>query len=257
MNQDITLREWLREGDFTLAMSSGFFGFFAHAGMLTALEQEGLLPAALSGSSAGALVAGLWASGLPMPHVARALNELRRDEFWDPGIGPGLLRGDLFRRKLETLLPVQHIEQCRRPVALSVFDLATRKTRVLESGPLAPAIVASCALPVMFQPVRVNGRLSSDGGIADRPGLAGVPEGRRVLHHHLSSRSPWRRPGDPELVPPKRDRLVSLTVSNLPRVQPFALENGRRAYEAAALATFAALSRPIEGAVVELDASTR
>jgi NTE family protein len=251
----MTLREWLREGEFTLAMSSGFFGFFAHAGMLTVLEQEGLVPTGLAGSSAGALVAGLWGAGLPMPHVARALVELRRDEFWDPGLGAGLLKGDLFRSRLEALLPVQHLEQCRVPVALSVFDLASRRTRVVESGPLAPALQASCALPLMFQPVRVNGRLSSDGGIADRPGLAGVPEGRRVLAHHLSSKSPWRRAGDPDLKPPRRDRLVSLVIDGLVRVNPFQLGNGRRAYEQAALATSAALDRvPVDG-VVSLTAS--
>ncbi|MGB1581430.1 MAG: patatin-like phospholipase family protein, partial [Nevskiales bacterium] len=58
-----SLREWLSESAFGLTMSSGFFGFFAHSGMLSALEDEGLTPARLSGSSAGALTAALWASG--------------------------------------------------------------------------------------------------------------------------------------------------------------------------------------------------
>ena len=45
-----SLRDWLKEGPFALTMSSGFFGFFAHAGMLTVLEDEGFLPSRLSGS---------------------------------------------------------------------------------------------------------------------------------------------------------------------------------------------------------------
>ena len=65
-----TLREWLAEGPYTLAMSSGFFGFFAHAVVVSVLEEEGLPPARVCGSSAGALVGGLWAAGLPAARLA-------------------------------------------------------------------------------------------------------------------------------------------------------------------------------------------
>ena len=47
----LTLREWLAEGPFTLALSSGFFGFFAHAGVVSVLEAEGLRPARIAGSA--------------------------------------------------------------------------------------------------------------------------------------------------------------------------------------------------------------
>jgi hypothetical protein len=53
-----TLRDWLRGGPFTLGLSSEFFGFFAHAGVVSVLEPEGLLPARVVGSSAGALTGG-------------------------------------------------------------------------------------------------------------------------------------------------------------------------------------------------------
>src|SRR5690606_39277568 len=61
------------------------------------------------------------------------------------------------------------------------------------------AIHASCAVPGMFHPVRVNGRLMVDGGVTDRAGLSGVPREQRVFYHHVASRSPWRRPGSPAL----------------------------------------------------------
>ena len=57
------LSDWLSERPFTLTLSSGFFGFFAHTGVLTALLERDLVPHRLTGSSAGALVAGCWASG--------------------------------------------------------------------------------------------------------------------------------------------------------------------------------------------------
>lgn len=247
-----TLRDWLRDGDFTLALSSGFFGFFAHAGVLGVLEEAGLLPAALSGSSAGALVAGMWASGVDAPQIERELSALRREQFWDPWPGAGLLRGRLFRAKLEAVLAASTFETCRRPLTVSVFDLPRRQTVVVGKGPLAQAIHASCALPVLFQPVRVDGRLSSDGGILDRPGLAGVRAGARVLYHHLASKSPWRRSADPALQLPAREGMAAVVLEGLPRVGPFTLDEGPRALAAAARGMRAALDRPLAGGSVRL-----
>ena len=59
-----TLRDWLAAGPYTLALSSSFFGFYSHAGSLAALEEVGLTPAAITGSSAGALAGAAWAAGL-------------------------------------------------------------------------------------------------------------------------------------------------------------------------------------------------
>lgn len=244
-----TLREWMRERPFTLALSSGFFGFFAHAGLMTVLEDEGLLPARLSGSSAGALVAGLWASGVDGPRLRDELHALRREHFWDPHPGLGLLRGRLFRAKLDGLLVARTFGGCRAGLSVSVFDTLARVTRVLSSGPLSPALHASCAVPLLFQPVWVGGRPLLDGGIADRPGLDGVPEGERVLHHHLASRSPWRRRGGPSMAVPARPGLLSLVIDGLPRVGPFRLEQGPRAFDAARRAAREALGRGAEAAV--------
>lgn len=247
-----TLADWLSEAPFTLAMSSGFFGFFAHCGALTVLEDRGLLPSALAGSSAGALVTGLWASGMDAVHQRDELMRLRREDFWDPSVGAGLLRGRLFRERLEALLRVRTFEECRAGLALSVFDVKRRRTEVLRTGALAPAIHASCALPVLFQPVRHEGRVLLDGGVLDRPGLDGVEANTRVLHHHLSSRSPWRSAEDPALVPPKRAGLVALVIDGVPRTGPFRLSEGARAFDAARKATERALSQRIEDGVVRL-----
>ncbi len=250
-----TLREWLRERPFALGLSSGFFGFFAHSGLLTVLEDEALLPARLAGSSAGALVAGLWASGVDGPRLSDELHALRRPHFWDPHPGLGLLRGRLFRERLDALLGVPTFARCRAPVAISVYDTLARATRVLDAGELAPAIHASCAVPFLFQPVWVEGRPLLDGGVADRPGLQGLPDdGARVLHHHLASRSPWRRRGARSLEVPARSGLVALAIRGLPRVGPFRLEEGPRAFAAARRAVREALGRPADRGALWVDA---
>ncbi len=230
----MSLREWLASAPFTLAMSSGFFGFFAHAGVLSVLEEEGLLPARVCGSSAGALVGGLWAAGLPAERIREELRALRREHFWDPRPGLGVLRGGRFRARLDSLAPVRTFEDCRVPLAVSAFDLGARRTEVLRAGELAPAIHASCAFPVLFQPVRIGGRLFLDGGVGDRPGMAGAGAEERVLYHHLTSRSPWRRPGSPALRVPERPGMQVVAIEGLPRLGPFRLARGPEAMERAA-----------------------
>jgi NTE family protein len=238
-----TLRDWLRGAPFTLGLSSGFFGFFAHAGVVSVLEEEGLLPARVVGSSAGALVGGLWAAGVPAHAIREELRALRRADFWDPWPGRGLLRGARFRAKLEALLPVRTFEQCPRPLAVSAYDVAARRTEVLRSGPLAPAIHASCAVPVLFHPVRIGDRAYADGGVLDRHGLAGLGPGERVLYHHLTSRSPWRRRDDPGLRVPGIPSLQAVAMEGLPRVGPFRLGRGPEAMARAAREMRAALGR--------------
>ena len=244
-----TLGDWLEAEPFTLCMSSGFFGFFAHAGVMRALEELGLVPRRVVGSSAGALVAGLWASGVDAAALCDELGRLERHEFWDPGPGLGLLRGQRFRRRVERALVGRDFADCRVPVAVSVFDVLRRRTEVVRDGDLASAIVASCAFPFLFQPQRHDGRLFSDGGILDRPGLEGLEHGERTFYHHLVSRSPWRRKHSPALKPPARDALVALLLPDLPRSGPFRLGRGQQAMEQAYERTLEAMERPVGPAV--------
>jgi len=249
-----TLGAWLARAPFGLAMSSGFFSFFAHTGMLDALLARGLVPAHVAGSSAGALVAGAWSAGLDPDELARVLVGLERGDFWDPSPGAGLLAGKKFDALLRRILPTTELAAGRVPVRISVFDIYARRTAVLARGDLADAIRASCAVPAMFHPVWIDRRPYWDGGILDRPGIAGVPPGR-LLFHHIASRSPWRRAGARGLALPQRPDLVALVLEGLPRSGPFRLDAGRRALELARAATERALDRPIAENVVRLDAS--
>lgn len=247
-----TLADWLRQDDFTCAMSSGFFGFFAHAGFLAALEEEGIAPNAFAGSSAGALISACAAAGLSANNARDALFAIRRQDFWDPRPGLGLLKGRAFHRELHRLLPVHTFADTERRVVMSAFDVRTRSTHVLSSGSLLDAVRASCCVPAMFQPVTIGGRSYLDGGILDRPGLAGVKSGTRVLYHHLASRSPWRRKGSPALKVPARNEMRAIVVQGLTRVSPYTLPLGQKAFAQAKEATRRALTST--DAVVMLEA---
>ncbi|HEY3354939.1 MAG TPA: patatin-like phospholipase family protein [Polyangia bacterium] len=246
-----TLREWLAEGPFDLGLSAGFFGFFAHCGVVSVLEDAGLVPARVAGASAGALIGGLWASGLDAGRLATALRGLRRGDFWDPAPGLGLLRGRRFRALLDELLVAKTFETAPVRAAVSACDLLAWRTVVLARGALAPAIQASCTFPLLFQPLWLDGRLYADGGILDRHGLAGLPGAGRLLFHHLTSRSPWRRAGSAALAVPARPGMVTLLVRDLPRLGPFRLGRGPVALAQARAAARRALDcRVVDGCVV-------
>ena len=237
-----TLAEWLARGPFGAAMSSGFFAFYAHTGVATALLARGFRPTHVAGSSAGAMVAGAYAAGMDPYTHGRVLADLRREDFWDPAFGLGVLRGKKFDALLRRMLPVSRFEDCQVPLRISVFDIYARRTRVLESGDLADAIRASCAVPAMFHPVWIDGRPYWDGGILDRPGIFGMPPGR-LLYHHINTRG---------LSIPKRPDMVTLVIEGLPGVNPFRLDAGPRALELARIGGERALDQPIVNNVVRI-----
>jgi NTE family protein len=86
--------------------------------------------------------------------------------------------------------------------------------------------------------------------VLDRPGLAGMPPSERVLFHHLESRSPWRRLGSASPQIPQRPNMTTLIIEDLPRVGPFRLAEGARAFDAARSVMRAALASTVRGPVV-------
>ena len=239
-----TLRSWLAQSPFTLSLSSGFFGFFAHAGMLCALEEEALLPEALTGSSAGGLISGLWGSGIPAAEMSVALLELDKSSFWDPGFGLGLLRGRLFEERLDELLKCDRFEEAPYRISITAFHCFRLRSVSFTSGSIRDAIRASCAYPGLFQPKWINGAPYLDGGIADRPGQLGLKGGERVLYHHLPSHSRWRSALG-LTAPPSRPRQVTLCFENLPRCGPSRLDMGAAAFEVARTQTRQALDQAL------------
>jgi len=247
-----TLREWLNKEPFTLTMSSGFFSFFAHCGMISVLEDEGITPAKITGSSAGALIGATWAAGCKAEKLKKVLFSCKRSDFWDPGLGIGLLKGKLLRGLIREISPVSKLENCRPPVVLSAFDALSWSTKIIKSGPFSNAVYASCAIPFLFHPIRIGNSLFFDGGLGDRHGLSGAENDSRIFYHHISSRSPWRKKNSPALKIPEQNGLVALVIKNLPRVGPFKLEQGISAYNKARSGTKEALAKKTENNKIQI-----
>lgn len=165
----------LRDRRVGVCLSSGFFGFYAHHGVMRALARIGVRPAAVSGSSAGALVGALWASGLPEEAIRHELLALRAADLFDPPrpgdllrLPFGLIRGARIERRLSEILPVETFGECPTPLAVTAYDIDARSLVVLDQGPPAPAVRASLSLPGLLAPATVDGRLLWDGGLVEK-----------------------------------------------------------------------------------------
>ncbi len=166
-----------------VALSSAFFGFYAHTGFLKALTQRGIVPDAYSGASAGALVAAFAGAGA-LAELEVMLGTLRRADFWDPGLPTGrplgLLKGRKFRKLLDDNLPAKTFADCVKPVVTVSVDLDRKQRHIDDSGSLAEAVHASCALPFLFRPVMRGGVPHVDGGLIDK-----VPISALIDRHDL------------------------------------------------------------------------
>ncbi|MFS4459639.1 patatin-like phospholipase family protein [Bdellovibrio sp. HCB2-146] len=182
----MNLRSWLQKNEFSLALSSGFFGFYAHCGFVKALYDSKCYPKEVSGSSAGAIIAGALASGLSPQEIEEIVIGFRKQDFWDPSLGWGFIRGQLFEDILHHHF-IQDFSQAKLPLHISIFDIFKMKTVVARTGSTARAIRASCAVPLMFHPTMIENRPYWDGGLLDKAGMEGLNADAPILCHYLKS----------------------------------------------------------------------
>lgn len=246
----ITLGEWLSREPFTLTLSSSFFGFFAHCGVAEALYEAGLKPSRITGASAGALVGGALSSGLAPGEMKEILFRLKKADFWDPSPGLGILRGKKFLSMLEKLF-IPTFEKAKIPLEVAVLDLFSFRTTFLKNGPLPKAVVASCAVPVLFHPVRIGRRIYLDGGVFHKSGLNLAHPEDRTLSVFLQGDGPsdayeWSR-NLGKIGPAQK----VLRFKKLPRLHYNSLEKGELAYSEAYRRTKEALNTFLNGDILD------
>jgi len=165
-----------------IALGGGGAKGLAHIAMLEVLDDLGVTPSVISGTSVGAIIGTLYAAGLRAGHIREAIRELtampesvaeawenRRLFGWmdllDLQIGRNnLLSASVFLKKLESLIGVHTFEELQIPIRVVAADFWEREEVVFESGPIIPAVAASFCLPGIFKPSLLDGRVLIDGG---------------------------------------------------------------------------------------------
>lgn len=151
-----------------LALSGGGARGFAHIGVLKALVEGGIPIDMIAGTSAGSIVGGAFAAGMSPGEIMKMASRVRWGNLIRPSLSPlGILSNAPMGVFIRKEMPVSTFEDMPVPFAAVACDFATGDEVVFkESGDLAFAIRASCAVPGVFAPLRhPDGRLLVDGGV--------------------------------------------------------------------------------------------
>jgi NTE family protein len=150
-----------------LALGGGAARGFAHVGVVKALEAHGIVPDIVVGTSAGSVVAALYAgggSGFELQRLALGMEDSSISDWILPD--RGIIRGEALQNYVNTALGNRPIEKLRRTLGVVATDLQSGEKMVFRSGNVGLAVRASSSVPGIFQPVRVGNREYVDGGLA-------------------------------------------------------------------------------------------
>ena len=172
-------------------LSSGFLAFASHIGFLRALEEADVSVEGICGTSSGALIGSLWASGMSTHDIEKEV--FRGRPISRLSINPYIWRGLFSLHKLVKFIndiAVERLEDVSIPVGVGVCT-SDWSSHIMMEGPLADFVVASCSIPYLFSSVDINGVRYCDGGAADRIGAKGWKEIRNPQQSmvHLVERS--------------------------------------------------------------------
>lgn len=150
-----------------IAFSGGGARGFAHLGVLKAFEHFGMRPDVMSGVSAGSIVVALYGAGLSIEDIMKCFAEASGlNEFTEWAIPKrGFMKLDRFAKLLDSWLPVKYLEDLKIPSVVCATDFDNAKSVGWIKGEIVPRVIASCSIPIVFPPVKINGTNFVDGGV--------------------------------------------------------------------------------------------
>ena len=152
-----------------LALGGGAARGFAHVGVIQVLEEAGISPVLVTGTSAGSLVAALYASGkngAQLQKVAESMDESTIADWTLPFFGRGVLRGEALAKYVNAQVGQKLIEAMPLPLGIVATDLNSGNDMLFQRGDTGTAVRASSAVPAVFTPVKINGYDYVDGGLS-------------------------------------------------------------------------------------------
>ena len=149
-----------------LALGGGAARGFAHIGVIQVLEENGIKPDLVVGTSAGSLVAALYASGKGGAALSKLADSMDESAFTDWSFpGRGLIRGEALARYVRENTGNRTIEKMALPLGIVATDLDSGAPILFQRGDPGVAVRASSAVPAVFQPVRIGTHEYVDGGL--------------------------------------------------------------------------------------------
>jgi NTE family protein len=149
-----------------LALGGGMARGCAHVGVLRELEKNRIPIDLVAGVSVGSLIGGAYAAGLSPDEIERLALTISWSDLGRVTISKlGFYSSERTEDYVRKHFPVTEFEKTRVPFGAVATDIQTGKMVIFTEGSLPLAIRASCAMPIFYTPVMVNGRMMVDGGL--------------------------------------------------------------------------------------------
>ncbi len=226
-----------------LTLSGGGAYGAAHVGVLQELDERGIRPGIVAGTSSGAIVAAAYAAGIPQESIERAARAFRWSSIARMSLTPRWALLDSGAMTVAIHRALGHdplIEDLPRRFAAVATDVRTRRAVVIDKGPLNVALRASIAVPGLLPPVRRGRQVLMDGGMVDNVPVAAARHlgATRVIVVRLhakwenvrmmrvaSSAAELEADGSIILIQPEMTGMAQWTMADVPHL----IEEGRRA----------------------------
>jgi NTE family protein len=151
-----------------ITLSGGGARGVAHIGVLKALEEMGVQISVISGTSAGSIVASLYAYGIKPDQIFEQVKQLSLFKSVRPAwTWAGLLTMDGVKELILKNIPENNFSALNIPLTVAATEIRKGEAHYFSTGELTTAIIASCTIPVVFSPASANGSLYVDGGLLD------------------------------------------------------------------------------------------
>ncbi|GJM28346.1 MAG: hypothetical protein DHS20C17_09810 [Cyclobacteriaceae bacterium] len=165
-----------------IALSGGGARGIAHLGVLQALDDLGVEIAEISGTSSGAIMGAFYAAGTPPEKVLELIKATNLLRFMRPAISrTGLLKVERLQSLFIRHLPVDSFQGLTKKLIINATDIVKGEIRYFDQGELVPAILASCCMPVIFDPIVINGVSYMDGGILNNLPIEPLQPGCEII----------------------------------------------------------------------------
>ncbi|MDR1877276.1 MAG: patatin-like phospholipase family protein [Flavobacteriaceae bacterium] len=149
-----------------ITLSGGGAKGFAHLGVLQALNDRGLYPEIISGTSAGAFAGVLYADGNSPHEIVSFFKETTFNKFAQFSIPKGgVFKSTPFHSFLDKKLKAKTFEELKLPLYVTATNIENGEVEYFNSGSLIPPVIASCSVPLVFTPVEINKKYYVDGGL--------------------------------------------------------------------------------------------
>ena len=199
-----------------IALGGGFARGLAHIGVLKTLEDEGLKPDFVAGTSVGAVIGACYCSGVSAKELTEIAGIIRFKDIARYCVSRlGLCSNDRMTQLLLRICKVRTFEELTTPLAVVATDFLTGESVQFRSGDLIDPVRASCAYPGIFTPVNVRGRLMVDGMLAHCVPAIPVREMGAEKIISVSFNAHWVRSGAPRHVLDIIGQCFSIVTANM------------------------------------------